>query len=135
MNDICINLKWGIYLGFIAISYRVFVKLGSSGFITSIVNKQTVFKTSLMYLLIVSLECWNLSRTCLFKISNAIIYRNIAKFSITRILLEGFNLYYIFKSLRRLNKVVVSILNMWTQRFQCPLKTLVNYFIIVLYET
>jgi hypothetical protein len=135
MNDICINLKWGIYLGFIAISHGVFVKLGSSGFMTSIVNKQIVFRTSLMYLLTVSLECWNLSRTCLFKISNAIICRNIAKFSITLILLESFNLYYFCKSLRRLNKVVVSILNIWTHCFQCPLKTLVNYFIIVLYET
>ena len=134
-TNIFLTLKWGIYFGFIAISRGVLVKLGSSGFMTSIANKHTVSRTSLMHLLIVSPECWNRSRTSLFDAPSAIIYRNIATFSITLILLEGFNPYVVSKSLHRLNKVDVSILNMLTHRCQCPRKTSVNQRMPVLYET
>jgi hypothetical protein len=55
-----ITLKCGIYLEFIVISCGVVRKSGSTDFIMLIDNKYTTFRTSLKYLLTVSLKCWNL---------------------------------------------------------------------------
>jgi hypothetical protein len=58
---IFITLKCGIYLEFIAISHGVVRKSGSTNFMMSIDSKYTAFRTSLKYILIISLEYWNLS--------------------------------------------------------------------------
>jgi len=71
INDI--TLKCGIYLGLFIISLGVFTNPGSASWIKSVANEQTDLRTSLKYLLIVSPECWNLSRTSLLEAPKAIV--------------------------------------------------------------
>ena len=113
------TLKCNIYLGLIVISLWVFANSGFVVFMMSTTNKHTASRTSFMHLLTVLPEFQNLSCTSLFDAPTAIIYRNIATFSITACVhLEGFKPYYVSKFAHKLNKMFVSVLNMLIYHFQ-----------------
>lgn len=132
---VIVTLKWSIYLGLFTISCTTFKNLGSYSLMTYTTSKLIVLRTSLNYLLIISLKYWSLSYIFLFEAPNANIYKNILTFSKILILLDVFNLCWLSNSKWRLWNVIASILNMFIDHFQCSCKISFNHRILVLYET